>query len=147
MNQNRITLFAGCILSLILLAPLASASFIRTNDNALEEGNALYQKQTDVETKFDNCEENDKVCLLHQRLQTKRIKQFKTDLLKKLNMKEPPNVSMSDLPSQLTIAALKKKYEIDRLEKRSAIDSQKIETKEVISMAKLSKLLYFFRIL
>merc|ERR1719322_99932 len=56
-----------------------------------------------------------------------------------LNMKEPPNVSKSDLPSQFTLASLKKRYGIDRLERRSQINSRKMkmESKEVISVAKL----------
>ena len=145
---------------LLTIAFLASASFVATNkDKVVEEKKSVQdvapetdlgspyvqsminQDRTDVKNPFDGCEEDDEICLLHQRLRAKRIKQFQNDLLKKLNMKEPPNVSKSDLPSQLAIDSLKKRYGIDRMEKLSEINSRKvkIETKELISFAKLGE--------
>ena len=88
----------------------------------------------DLDSRSDSypCDPDDMACKMRSLARMQRIQEFRTNLLEKLDLGSAPNISTEDLPSQITIESLKKRYGI----KEEEMTDQDELSKELIILAK-----------
>jgi len=90
----------------------------------------------DLDSESDSylCDPEDMFCKMRSVARMQRLQDFRQNLLNKLDLGSAPNISTEDLPSQITIESLKKRYGI----KDEAITDtdESLLNKELIILAK-----------
>ena len=86
----------------------------------------------DSNTDPHSCDPDDLHCQRLSSARMKRIEEFRTTLLEKLDLDSVPNISAEDLPSPAMIESLKKRYGITE----EADQEESLSNKELIILAK-----------